>query len=247
LNPLLVQRLRDRTLPYVEQLPGTPTEVAAGEDDALRKRLMRLAFDVHDGPMQSLIAVAFRVRELQRTVADADAGALDGETAARELNEMLGELTSTEASLRNLITALEHGHPEIETIDEILANEVASFRRRSRAVVTVSAPSFQPDSASQAIAIKAVLRESLSNIAKHANASAVSIVVDRAPNGILVEVEDDGVGFDVAGVRQDAIGLLSMEQRVALLDGDFTVLSRPGGPTVVSACFERWFDGAAAA
>jgi signal transduction histidine kinase len=244
-NPILAQRLRDRTLPYVEQLPGTPTELVAGEDDALRKRLMRLAFDVHDGPMQSLIAVAFRVRELQRVVTDA--GSLDAESAMRELNEMLGELTSTESSLRNLITALEHGHPEIETIDEILANEVATFRRRTEAVVTVSAPSFQPDSASQAIAIKAVLRESLSNIAKHANASAVRIVVDRAPNGILVEIEDDGVGFDSTAVRRDAIGLLSMEQRVALLDGDFSVLSRPGGPTVVSARFERWFDGAAAA
>jgi signal transduction histidine kinase len=245
LNSILAQRLRDRTLPYVEQLPGTPTELVAGEDDALRKRLMRLAFDVHDGPMQSLIAVAFRVRELQRTVADA--GSLDAESATRELNEMLGELMSTESCLRNLITALEHGHPEIETIDEILANELAAFRRRTDAVVTVSAPSFQPDSASQAIAIKAVLRESLSNVAKHANASAVKIVVDRAPNGILVEIEDDGVGFDAAAVRRDAIGLLSMEQRVALLDGDFSVLSRPGGPTVVSACFERWFDGAAAA
>jgi len=245
LNPLLAQRLRDRTLPYVEQLPGTSTEVVAGEDDALRKRLMRLAFDVHDGPMQSLIAVAFRVRELQRAVAEA--GSLGAEAATQELNEMLGELTSTEASLRNLITALEHGHPEIETIDEILANEVASFRRRSSAVVRVTAPSFQPDSASQAIAIKAVLRESLSNIAKHANASAVKIVVDREPNGILVEIEDDGAGFDLTGVRQDAIGLLSMEQRVALLHGDFAVLSRPGGPTVVSARFERWFDGAAAA
>jgi signal transduction histidine kinase len=245
LNPILAQRLRDRTLPYVEQLPGTPTEVVAGEDDALRKRLMRLAFDVHDGPMQSLIAVAFRVRELQRIVTDA--GSLDSEAALRELNEMLGELTSTESSLRNLITALEHGHPEIETMDEILASEVATFRRRSGAVVTVSAPSFQPDSASQAIAIKAVLRESLSNIAKHAKASAVTIVVDRAPNGILLEIEDDGVGFDSAAVRKDAIGLLSMEQRVALLDGDFTVLSRPGGPTVVTARFERWFDGAAAA
>jgi signal transduction histidine kinase len=245
LNPMLAQRLRERTLPYVEQLPGTPAEVVAGEDDALRKRLMRLAFDVHDGPMQSLIAVAFRVRELQRAVAQA--GSLDAGAATRELTEMLGELMSTESSLRNLITALEHGHPEIETIDEILANEVATFRRRSDAVVTVSAPSFQPDSASQAIAIKAVLRESLSNIAKHAGASAVTIVVDRAPNGILLEIEDDGVGFNAAGVRKDAIGLLSMEQRVALLNGDFSVLSRPGGPTVVSACFERWFDGAAAA
>ena len=245
MNPILAQRLRDRTLPYVEQLPGTPTELVTGEDDALRKRLMRLAFDVHDGPMQSLIAVAFRVRELQRVVGGP--GSLDAESALRELNEMLGELTSTESSLRNLITALEHGHPEIETMDEILAHELATFRRRSNAVVTVSAPSFQPDSASQAIAIKAVLRESLSNIAKHARASAVTIVVDRAPNGILVEIEDDGVGFDAAAVRRDAIGLLSMEQRVGLLDGDFTVLSRPGGPTVVSARFERWFDGAAAA
>ena len=245
MNPLLAQRLRDRTLPYVDQLPGTPTELVAGEDDALRKRLMRLAFDVHDGPMQSLIAVAFRMRELQRAVADA--GSLGAETATRELNEMLGELTSTEASLRNLITALEHGHPEIETIDEILAHEVATFRRRSGAAVTVSAPSFQPDSASQAIAIKAVLRESLSNIAKHAEASTVTVAVDRAPNGILVEIEDDGIGFDSAVVRRDAIGLLSMEQRVALLGGDFSVLSRPGGPTVVTARFERWSDGAAAA
>ena len=241
MNPMLVQRLRDRTLPYVEQLPGTPTEVG-GNEDVLRRRLMRLAFDVHDGPMQSLIAVAFRVRDLRRAIVES--GPLDGEAAGRELDEMLAELTSTEASLRNLITCLEHGHPEIETIEEILDTEAASFRRRSDAELSVSSPSFQPDSASQAIAIKAVLRESLSNIAKHSRASTVSIVVDRAPNGILVEIEDDGVGFDAAGVRKDALGLLGMEQRVAMLGGDFTILSRPGGPTVVSARFERWHDGA---
>jgi signal transduction histidine kinase len=242
LNPMLAQRLRDRALPYVEQLPGTRTDIGAadGEGDVLRRRLMRLAFDVHDGPMQSLIAVAFHVRELRRAVVDG--ASLDREAAARELDEMLGELTSTEASLRNLITCLEHGHPEIETIDEILETEVESFRRRSDAAVNVSAPSFQPDSASQAIAIKAVLRESLSNIAKHAGAAAVSISVQRAPNGILLEIEDDGTGFDASGVRRDALGLLSMEQRVALLGGDFSVLSRPGGPTVVSARFERWSD-----
>ena len=242
MNPMLAQRLGDATLPYVEQLPGTRTEVDAGEGDALRKRLMRLAFDVHDGPMQSMIAVAFRVRELRRLVVDG--ASLDRDTAAKELDEMLAELTSTEASLRNLITCLEHGHPEIETIDEIIETEIESFRRRSDAVVRISAPSFQPDSASQAIAIKAVLRESLSNIAKHSGATAVSVIVDRAPNGILLEIEDDGIGFDAAGVRRDALGLLSMEQRVALLGGDFAILSRVGGPTVVTARFERWFDTA---
>jgi len=239
----LAQRRTDHRLSYVDQLRQTSQRADAvaadrGEIELLRRRLMRLAFDVHDGPMQALIALGYRVRQMQRHVAEH--GVLEHATAARELNGLLTELACTEVSLRSLIIRLEHGHPEIDTLSEIIDGEVATFRTRSEAEVSVSAPPFQPDSASQAIAIRAVLREALSNIAKHADASAVAIRVDAAANGILVEVEDNGGGFDPHAIRADAIGLRSMQQRVALLGGDFAILSRPGGPTILTARFDRW-------
>jgi signal transduction histidine kinase len=223
-----------------------PHRAASPQDDteALRRRLMRLAYDVHDGPMQSMVAVGSFIRELRADAAAADV--VDRDELVAELTELLEELVSAEASLRGLMTRLEHGHPEIDPVAEIIASQVAAFSARGDTVVTVQAPNFQPDSASQAIAIRAVLREALTNVAKHAHASHVEIRVDPTPAGILLEIEDDGRGFDSGEVRDDALGITGMRDRVELLDGEFAILSRPGGPTIVTARFERW-DGAAAA
>lgn len=80
-----------------------------------------------------------------------------------------------ETGLRQLITRLARGHPEIEPIEEIVDDDLARFRDRSEAAVSLRATSFQPDSASQALAIRAVIREALNNIARQADATAVKI------------------------------------------------------------------------
>jgi signal transduction histidine kinase len=200
---------------------------------------VRLAFDVHDGPMQNLTAVGYSVHELQRRLKAAQV--LDVESISFDLEQIVAQLAGAERGLRTLISHLERANPEIDTLEEILDAEIDAFALRCRAHLDLDAPAnLRLDSHSQAVALRSILREALTNIAKHAGAQRVRIRIEAGPAGILLEIEDDGRGFDPGATHGDALGLTGMNQRVDLLGGDFDVLSRIGGPTVVTARFRRW-------
>lgn len=221
-------------LARVGSAPGSVSEA-----EAFRRRLVRLAFDVHDGPMQNLTAVGYSIQALRRRLTDSQQ--LDVESVSSALDQILAQLMNSETGLRTLIGRLEHVNPEIETLDEILDDEIAAFARRGAERVDVSAPpNLHFDSHSQALAVRSVLHEALTNISNHADATRVEIRVEVGPAGILLEIEDDGRGFDPSTIRDDALGVLGMSQRVDLLGGDFNILTRAGGPTIVTARFRRW-------
>jgi signal transduction histidine kinase len=215
---------------------ATTTEHLEPEAEGLRRRLRRLALDVHDGPMQSLIAAGFGIGDLKRRED------IDREQLLDRLDEIAAELAGAERSLRDLITTLEQsGTGELESLEEVAAAEVDRFRRGCRLPVQlVVAGDVNPDSHSQEIAIRSILREALTNVAKHAHASGVRVEVDARPTGITVEVEDDGDGFDPGSVGTDRIGLTSMRERLQFLGGSLAIESKVGGPTRVTATFRRW-------
>ena len=76
----------------------------------------------------------------------------------------------------------------------------------------------------------AVLREALSNVARHADASAARVSVRAADREVVVLVEDDGIGADPAHIRG---GLLNMQDRAGDLGGTFTVRRGAAGGTIV--------------
>ena len=76
---------------------------------------------------------------------------------------------------------------------------------------------FHPDSHSQALALEALLREALTNIAKHARATNVTLRLQTSATHVLLEVEDDGRGFDPEKLRDSTMGFTSMRERVKLL------------------------------
>jgi signal transduction histidine kinase len=85
-----------------------------------------------------------------------------------------------------------------------------------------------------------VVQEALTNIARHAEASAVAIRLERDGDSLRFSIRDDGRGFDLESVRDHvgrgrSMGLLSMEERVTLLGGRFRVRSEAGLGTRVSA------------
>src|SRR5258705_359016 len=73
---------------------------------------------------------------------------------------------------------------------------------------------FHPGSPSQALALEARLREALTNISKHARAMNVTLRLQTSATHVLLEVEDDGRGFDPAGQGESTMGLTSMRERV---------------------------------
>ena len=80
-----------------------------------------------------------------------------------------------------------------------------------------------------------VVQEALTNVVKHAGAEHVSIVVAKRNRQVIATIDDDGRGFSEKEVREDALGLIGMRERLALLGGTLNVSSEPGGGTTVSA------------
>jgi signal transduction histidine kinase len=79
-----------------------------------------------------------------------------------------------------------------------------------------------------------VAQESLRNIAKHAHATKVRVALSGKKAGITLRVEDRGGGFDLKEVKgKGGLGLISMEERVRLLNGKFMIESYPGDGTTV--------------
>jgi two-component system sensor histidine kinase DegS len=209
------------------------------ESDALRRRMRRLALDVHDGPMQSLIAVGVGLGQLRHRLST---DSLSCEEAASELQVMVSELTSTEQAMRDLITTLESaGKTDLDSLESIARAELERFDLLCSALTELDVVSGAwPDSHSQEIAIRAVLREALNNVAQHARARRVCVRLHADDAVIRLEVADDGDGFDPGAVEADRIGLVSMRERLHLLGGRLAIDSKPGGPTRVSATFHRW-------
>jgi two-component system CheB/CheR fusion protein len=82
-----------------------------------------------------------------------------------------------------------------------------------------------------ALCLYRVTQESLRNVAKHASAKSASVTLEAVDRRIHLCIRDNGAGFDTAAKHKGGIGLLSMKERVRLVDGEFTLKSKPGRGT----------------
>lgn len=88
-----------------------------------------------------------------------------------------------------------------------------------------------------ATAVFRIIQESLTNIARHAGASQVDIIVTRSDARLCFEVSDNGKGFDPGAVAsRKSFGLVGIRERVAMMDGDFELDSEPGRGTRIRVC-----------
>jgi len=93
-------------------------------------------------------------------------------------------------------------------------------------------PTLLPEDVS--LCLYRVAQESLRNIAKHADATNVKVVLSGRKDGIRLRIEDTGDGFDLNEVKgKGGLGLISMEERVRLVSGKFAIQSQPGKGTIV--------------
>ena len=79
------------------------------------------------------------------------------------------------------------------------------------------------------------VQESLTNVAKHAGATRVSVLLVRRPRGVSALVEDDGHGFDPESATTAGMGLVGIRERLALLEGRLTIESGRGVGTSLIA------------
>ena len=231
---------RDLTERRLAEAAAEQRRLAAARDE-LRRALAaaeegerrRLARELHDQLGQHLTGFALGLGEVRRRLAAGDPleGRLD------QLEELARLMTRDARSL-----ALELRPPELDDVG--LASALATYVRGWGARTGVAGEVAVVGRAGREVpaevgsAVYRIVQEALTNVARHAQASQVSVILER-PNGELrLLVEDDGRGFDTddtaARVRAERrLGMAGMRERAALAGGTVAVESSPGAGTTV--------------
>jgi signal transduction histidine kinase len=203
------------------------TSLAAA--DAERRHWAR---ELHDETLQSLGGL--------RVLLSAALRGEDLDSAHAAMRQAVEQIEHEIANLRAIITELRPA-----ALDELglrTAIEALVDRHREDSRFQIEADLRLPGPLAGAerldidleTAVYRMVQEALTNIAKHACAEHVRIAVGEDDGELLLEVQDDGVGFD-PGAKADGFGLSGMRERAGLADGTLTVESGAGG-TLLRAC-----------
>lgn len=198
--------------------------VAAG--DVQRRRLAR---DLADGVQRHLAAAAAGLRSVHERVAEVDRPAV---------GELESELDDAAAELADLARGI---HPRVLG-DSGFAAALESLRARAPVPVDIVATELR---LSEQVELTAyyVCAEALANVAKHAAATRVRIVVTQRPGEVVLTVADDGRGGADPG---RGTGLAGLDDRVTAIGGRLRFTSVPGEGTRLTATFPLEIDGASA-
>jgi signal transduction histidine kinase len=194
--------------------------------DAQELERRRLARELHDQTGQELTSVLLGLRAVEEAQDDAERAAALG--AVRE------QVVETLHDIRRLAVELQPKAlddfglvPALERLRETFA-EQTGMRVELESQIRERLPT------DVETALYRIVQEALTNVVKHAQASAVSIVLARGDGVVSAVVEDDGRGFS-AEERTDGLGILGMGERLALLGGRLKIESAPGAGTTIVA------------
>ena len=191
----------------------------------------RLARELHDAFSQRLAVLGMEASALEQDPALSDAA----RQSLRAMGEEIGKLAKDVHQLSREL------HPSI--LDDLgltaaLRAECGAFFRQYNIPVRFE-PSAVPVelSPSVSLGLYRIAQESLRNIGKHARATAVQVRLETTEGpdeAICLIIEDDGAGFDPEQIKgRRGLGLVSMEERVRLVEGSLQIRSQPGSGTTV--------------
>jgi signal transduction histidine kinase len=193
----------------------------------------RIARDLHDEAGQALTSLLVRLRLLK------DARTL--KTVRAQIDQLCQITAQTLDSLGRLVQGL---HPTI--LDDLgLAAALTQYTTdyaQSYGItmeVIIRGLDSGPLRPPVEMALYRIVQEALTNIAKHAAAKIVRIVLERQPWEVHLIIADDGCSFNVETARQASptlnhLGLKGMSERAALLGGSMTIESKPGAGTIIA-------------
>ena len=187
----------------------------------------RIAKELHDGVIQALFAVGMSLQAAAALSRDPE--------LERRIEGAVAEIDGAIRDLRNYIFGLRPGILADRQLDQALRTLAAEFGERTgvTAVVDVD-PRVAQDLASKAADVIQAVREALSNVGRHAHAVTVRVSLRGAGSDAVLEVDDDGQGFDrTEAATRGGQGLGNLEGRAAALGGSLEIESSPREGTTV--------------
>ena len=202
-----------------------------GKRLAILEERERIGMDLHDGIIQSIYAVGLTL-EHARLLLNED---VDG--AHQRIDQAIADLNSTIRDIRAYILDLRPRQLHDEDLMQGIQRLVNEFKANTLIPVSLQGPTdgFPGMTDGEALAIFHITQEALANIAKHARAKKVELVIWKTSDRVLLEVHDDGRGFDPSSVRL-AIGhgVSNMQTRARNAGGDVEIYSEPGQGTTIT-------------
>lgn len=193
----------------------------------------RIGRDLHDGVLQSLYAIGLGIETNQKIRHD------NNQEAKASDARMISQINQLIHEVRNMIRELESG-----TVQEFdLPSELNTLRTtheqtgRLRIKLDLQRSALEVLTNEEEREILNIVREALSNCARHAHASRATVSIRMKDTRIRVTVQDDGIGFSTAVGQPGGYGLANMEARAKKLGGTLRVQSKTGEGTQVTAEF----------
>ena len=195
----------------------------------------KLARDLHDGPTQSVAAMAMRINIARRMLEK------DPANAGTELLKIEELAHRTSKEIRHMLFTLRPLILESQGLTAALKAMADKMRETFNQNVTIDINeqvAEQLDMSKQGV-IFYIIEEAVTNARKHASAANIWVRLRLLEQGVAVlEIEDDGVGFDVAAVnrtyeKRSSLGMVNLRERAELVSGLLNLQSAPGKGTKV--------------
>lgn len=202
-------------------------------EEEARKKLAR---DLHDGPTQSISAIAMRVSAVRNNIEQRRVDTLMDDLSKIEV---IAQRTTTE--IRDMLFTLRPLVLESQGLPAAL-RQFASKMKESHnleVLLEVQPRAEELIDGSQQGVLFYIIEEAVNNARKHAQANHIDVRLYRRDKYLAVEVQDDGVGFDVGEVgsnydERGSLGMINMRERASMIDGLLDVQSAPGNGTKIS-------------
>jgi signal transduction histidine kinase len=212
---------------------------AAARTTALNERfLRRFGAELHDSPAQDLSLALLRLDHVIARCEGERAASSDGQHDRADLAVIESSLHHALQEVRAISCGLGLPHLGDLTLAETVVRVAQAHERRTGTSVTLRLGSL-PDHASVPIKITVyrVIQEALTNAYRHAGGSGQAVQVHCEADDLIVEVSDQGAGFDAAQIASsdEHLGLVGMRERVESLGGLFRIESEAGRGTQVIA------------
>jgi PAS domain S-box-containing protein len=205
-------------------------ELAANLESVREEERTQIARDLHDQLGQALTAMKFDLAWLANRLDQKDAG------LAQKAKAVTDQMDAMIKTVRRIATELRPAMLDDLGLAASLEWQARDFEKRTGIVCTVSAPAEDvPLANDQSVALFRIFQEALTNIARHANAQNIEVLLSAAPHKIILEVHDDGRGIQMHEIGgRHSLGLLGMRERATRLGGTFEIKGVPGEGTIVT-------------
>ena len=228
-----IEELATQFNAVAERLRDSDSNLERSRALAVAEERQRLARDLHDAVTQTLFSASITAEVLPRI------WERDRPEGLRRLQELRQLTRGAMAEMRTLLMELRPAALAEASLPDLLGQLIEALQSRARLQVQFNHEGSCPVPAEVQVALYRIAQEALNNVAKHSQAGQVWVDLHCDPaTGVRLDIRDDGVGFEMAEVTGENLGLGIMQERASEIEADLQFESSTGRGTAVSVAWQ---------